>query len=188
MNDLQKYIKGYFGVPDDHLEQIASYFYEESIEKNEFYLKEDSYCNKLSLILNGHLRIYKITDNGKEITQWISVGGDFITDLSGLIFGTTSDRNIQALSEVNLYTIERRDYEKLGSIVPKWDKLEKLFIAKCFVTLENRVFSFLSMDSTQRYEHLFSYNPALFNEVPLQYLASMLGMSPETLSRIRSNS
>ena len=124
----------------------------------------------------------------KVIFGWISTPGDFITDLSGLIFRTKARRDIKALSNTKLYTIYRTDYELIGGEVPNWDKLEKLFIAKCFITLEDRVFSFLSMDSKERYEHLFAYKPSLFNEVPLQYLASMLGMSPETLSRIRSNS
>ena len=188
MTQLEQYIKSYFGISEAHLNAISKMFKEERIEKNDFYLKKDQFCNKLSFITEGNLRIFDIAANGKEITQWISTPGDFITDLSGLIFRTKARRDIKALSNTKLYTIYRTDYELIGGEVPNWDKLEKLFIAKCFITLEDRVFSFLSMDSKERYEHLFAYKPSLFNEVPLQYLASMLGMSPETLSRIRSNS
>jgi hypothetical protein len=63
--------------------------------------------------------------------------------------------------------------------------LEKQFIAKCFLVLEDRVFSFLSLSSEERYNLLFESKKELFNQVPLNYIASMLGMTPETLSRIR---
>jgi len=188
MNQLQEYIRGYLGISDAHLEQIADMFVPELLDKNDFYIQEGQYCNKLSFVIRGNLRIYQILDHGKEVTQWISTGGDFVTDLSGLMFNAPVKRSIQALSEVNLYTIHRANYERIGQVVPNWHQLEKTFISKCFVTLEERIFTFLSMDSKARYEHFFSYKPELFNQVPLQYLASMLGMSPETFSRIRSNS
>lgn len=64
--------------------------------------------------------------------------------------------------------------------------MEKQFIAGCFVQLEDRVFSHLSLSAEERYDKLFENNKEIFNQVPLQYLASMLGMSPETFSRIRN--
>jgi CRP-like cAMP-binding protein len=73
----------------------------------------------------------------------------------------------------------------IGKVVPKWNDFEKLFVSKCFVMLENRVFDFISLTAEERYKKLFDTNRELFNQVPLQYLASMLGMTPETFSRIR---
>ncbi len=72
--------------------------------------------------------------------------------------------------------------------MPHWPELEKLFIAKCFLTLEDRIFGFLSLSAGQRYQQIFQHKKELFNQVPLHYLASMMGMSPETLSRIRNKS
>jgi CRP-like cAMP-binding protein len=63
--------------------------------------------------------------------------------------------------------------------------LEKLFIARCFIMLEDRIFTHLSMTAEERYNFFFENNKELFNQVPLQYIASMLGMTPETFSRIR---
>jgi len=103
-----------------------------------------------------------------------------------LIFKTTARWNIQALTDCKLYTIKQEAYERIRDHVANWDELEKLFIAKCFLTLEDRVFSQISMSAEERYQMLFEQNPGLFNEVPLQYIASMLGMSAETFSRIRA--
>ena len=69
--------------------------------------------------------------------------------------------------------------------MPIWNELEKKFLVNCFTTLEDRIFSHLSMTAEERYHFFFSQNKELFNLVPLQYIASMLGMTPETFSRIR---
>ncbi len=74
----------------------------------------------------------------------------------------------------------------MESLVPKWQVLEKLFIAKCFTVMEDRIFAHLSMTAEERYVSFFEANKELFNQVPLQYIASMLGMTPETFSRIRN--
>jgi CRP-like cAMP-binding protein len=82
-----------------------------------------------------------------------------------------------------MITVE--DYKKIEKLVPTWNVLEKLFIVRCFAMLEDRIFSHLSMSAEERYTFFFENNRELFNQVPLQYIASMLGMTPETFSRIR---
>lgn len=86
---------------------------------------------------------------------------------------------------MQLFTISHEQYLQMGTLIPKWTELEKLFISKCFITLESRVLDLISLTAEERYQKLFDHNRALFNQVPLQYLASMLGMTPETFSRIR---
>ena len=109
----------------------------------------------------------------------------FITDLSSFIFDTPSRWNIQALSDCEMYTISKSDYQCIGDYVKNWAELEKLFICKCFITLEGRVFGQLSMTAEEKVIDLLETNAEIFNQVPLQYIASMLGMTPETLSRVR---
>ncbi len=184
MSELEQYIRSYFGVEPDDLQHIAGLFKPETLEKGEFYLKSGNYCEKLSFIQNGLMRIYVQTED-REVTQWISSKGYFITDLSGFVFRTPARWNIRALTDTTLFTIEKNDYNALGKDIPKWHELEKLFIAKCFTILEDRIFSHLSMSAEERYRFFFENNKALFNQVPLQYIASMLGMTPETFSRIR---
>ncbi|PSR56751.1 Crp/Fnr family transcriptional regulator [Adhaeribacter arboris] len=130
------------------------------------------------------MRVYVATPE-KEVTQWISTKGYFVTDLAGIIFHQPTRWNIQALTNCELYTIQKTDYNNLGQLIPEWHHLEKLFIARCFTFLEDRIFALLSMTAEERYRHLFKQSPELFNQVPLQYLASMMGMMPETLSRLR---
>lgn len=184
MTELEQYIKSYFGLSKDELTKIASFFQPSELAKGDYYLKSGRFCDKMSFIKSGLLRVY-VTTEDKEVTQWISSKGFFVTDLSSFIFQTTARWNIQALTDCELYTIDRKEYLQLGKHVPHWHELEKLFIAKCFTMLEDRVFCLLSMSAEERYQLLFKQQKELFNQVPQQYLASMCGMTPETFSRIR---
>ena len=184
MTELEQYLQTYFDFNEKDLVTVASMFKPEFIKKGDFYLSSGKLCNKMSFIQSGILRVFVDLEN-REVTQWISSKGYFITDLSSLLFDKTARWNIQALTDTALYTISKSDYNRIGEYIPKWPKTEKLFIAHCFTMLEDRVFSFLSMTAEERYNILFEANRELFNQVPLQYIASMLGMTPETISRIR---
>ena len=185
MSNLERNIQSYFGVIEqEDLEIIHSYFHQSILKKGGYFLKAGRPCDKLSFIQSGLLRIYAIADD-KEVTQWIATEGHFVTDLSSLLFESPARWTIQAMTDTALYTISRADYKRLGSLVAKWHEFEKLFIAKCFTILEDRMFRHLSMSAEERYEQFFETNSELFNQVPLQYIASMLGMTPETFSRIR---
>ena len=95
---------------------------------------------------------------------------------------------IQALTDTTVYTLPHINYQRLTAEVPEWSYFEKTFLIKLMSALENRVYALLSMSAEERYQYLYQSDSDMFNELPLQYLASMLGMTPETLSRIRSKS
>ncbi|MDY7396122.1 Crp/Fnr family transcriptional regulator [Aureibaculum sp. 2210JD6-5] len=185
MTELQQYISSYFGTTKENVTKVASFFTTTELKKGDYFVKSGQYCEKLSFINDGFVRVYS-DYNYKEVTQWIGNKGQFITDLSSFVFKQRARWNILALTDCQLYTIEKENYNLLNKVVPDWEKLEKQFIASCFLALEDRIFSHLSLSAEERYDQLFKNNPTLFNQVPLHYLASMLGMSAETFSRIRN--
>ena len=184
MTELEKYIQTYFGVTNDDLTKISSFFKLTTLKKGDYFLKAERYSDRLAFVQSGILREYLNIDD-KEVTKWISTKGYFAVDLSSFLFQKTARWNIQALTDCELYVIDKNEYQKIGQILPSWTELEKLFIAKCFTVLEDRIVSQISMTAEERYNQLYNFNRELFNQVPLQYLASMLGMTPETLSRLR---
>lgn len=184
MTELEKYIHNYFGVNKDDLTKISAFFKLATLKKGDYYLKVDRYSDRLAFVQSGILREFLIIGD-KEVTKWISTKGYFAVDLSSFLFQKTARWNIQALTDCELYIIDKKDYQSIGQVLPSWAALEKLFIAKCFTVLEDRIVSQISMTAEERYNQLFEFNRELFNQVPLQYLASMLGMTPETLSRLR---
>ena len=108
-----------------------------------------------------------------------------VTDIASFSLQQPAKWNIQALTDTTILTLNYTNYQRLRLKVPEWDKYEKLLLIKLMSALENRVYALLSMSAEERYQYLFQSDSNMFNELPLRYLASMLGMTPETLSRIR---
>ena len=186
MREIENYIESYLGISKPDIVNILKYFKEERIEKDSYILKENQHNSSLSFVKSGYVRIFRIDPkSGKEITQWISCPSMIVADAASLFFNRPARFDIQTLTNCELYSISKENYLKLGDHIKNWHHLENLFIAKCFNMLEDRVYSHLAMSSEERYMHFFEINPDLFNQVPLQYIASMLGMTAETFSRIR---
>lgn len=186
MKEIEYFIKNYIGIENKDLSSIANLFSTTTLSKNDYLLKRKQRARHMHFVKTGYIRVYSYGSTGeKEVTQWISNKGMFITDLSSFMFDTPSRWNIQALSNCELYTITKERFNSIGDYIDNWHELEKLFIAKCFVSLENRVFEQLSMSAEEKVKSLLDSNSDIFLQVPLQYIASMLGMTPETLSRIR---
>ena len=185
MKNFETLIKEHFGqLSNREVAFIRPYFQEEKLQKNEFFTQTDKTCDKLSFVKSGILRVYTLSD-GKEITQWISTQNFLLTEVMGFFFNQPNRWAIQALTETELLSITKTNYLKLCLELPKWNEIEKQLIMKCFMMMEDRIFSHLSMTAEERYELYFQQNKKLFNQVPLQYIASLLGMTAETLSRIR---
>lgn len=186
MREIENYIESYLGISKADTVNITKYFESKHLEKDSYILKQGQHNSSLSFVKSGYVRIFRIDPkSGKEITQWISCPSMIVADAASLFFNSPARFDIQTLTNCELFSISKEHYLKLGNHVENWQHLEKLFMAKCFNMLEDRVYSHLSMSSEERYMHFFAINPDLFNQVPLQYIASMLGMTAETFSRIR---
>jgi CRP/FNR family transcriptional regulator, anaerobic regulatory protein len=183
--EFEKYLQSYFGIPTETIGEIVAFFEPQTLRKGDFFLKEGRYATQLGFLQAGILREYLVHDAGREVTKWISTKGYFAVDIASFLFNQPARWNLQALTDCELLVISRANYANIGKLVPTWQELEKLFLARCFTMLEQRIVMHLSLSSEERYDALFAQNPAIFNQVPLQYLASMLGMTPETFSRIR---
>lgn len=166
------------------MDTILSVFEPIEITKGQFFLKSGKTCRQMAFIESGYMRMYDIVD-GKEITFWIGSDGKFITSLSSFIFETNNIWNIQAITDCKLYVINRENHFKLSKTEPKWLEFDNILLAHSFALLEKSMFSQLHTTAKQRFHSLLTEEPKLFKNVPLQHIASMLGITPESLSRLR---
>lgn len=184
MNELDGWIQSYFETTEEYSRKIKDLFQEVHLKRDEFHTEIGQRFGALSFIKSGYLRIYVQTEN-KEVTQWVSSPGEACTELNSLIFEQPARWNIQAMTDCELYTLSHENYHRAQSEIAIWKDLEKALMAKCFMTMESRVLHFISMSAEERYQHLMDHRPEIIQFVPQQYIASILGMTPETLSRIR---
>jgi CRP-like cAMP-binding protein len=149
-------------------------------------LQSGKVCREMAFIATGYLRMYDIAD-GKEISFWIGSSGKFITSVSSFVFQTQNFWNIQAITDCTLYVISREKHMELCKTEPKWLEFDNLLLAHSFALLEKSMFSQLHTTAKERFENLMEEEPELFQHVPLHYIASMIGIAPESLSRLRKN-
>ena len=171
-------------IEKNSMDNILSVFKPLEISKGEFFLKSGKICRQMAFIESGYMRMYDIVD-GKEITLWIGSENRFITSLSSFIFETSNNWNIQAITDCKLYIINRGNHFKLNKTEPKWLEFDNILLANSFALLEKNMFSQLHTTAKQRFENILNEEPELFKNVPLQYIASMIGITPESLSRLR---
>lgn len=184
MTELEKYITGSFHVQALEAAIIARKFQPVLLAKGQSFLKQGRLSDRVGFMESGLLRQFKDIE-GREITQWISGSGNFVADLGSLVFDAPSRYTFEALTDVELHVIHKSDFDAISVEIANWPDLQKSFLAKCFMVMEERLLQHLSMSAEERYQALFLRDKSLFNTVPLNYLASMMGMTPETLSRIR---
>jgi len=163
---------------------VANLFHEERIKKGECLVEQGGFANELVFLHEGYIRCFTTTPD-KEITHWVYWKNRWVTDYPSFRQYRQSPWTFQALTDCIVHRLTYQDYLKIKEQLPTFDSFENRLLFKFFMALENRIYTFISMNASERYHFLHQAHPNIFNEIPLIYLASVLNMTPETLSRIR---
>jgi|LGVE01.1.fsa_nt_gb CRP-like cAMP-binding protein len=168
----------------EELEFSLNLFKEGRIAKGEFLSKEGEVCNKLYIIKNGILRSFFYKD-GEELTTYFNIEGTIATALRSYLKEVKAHENLQALTEVEYYYIKKTDMNILYNKIPNWNKIGRVLMEKLYVKMEERSISLQYNNAKERYLKFLIDFPDLANRIPLHFIASYIGVTPETLSRIR---
>lgn len=159
-------------------------FHYRFLPKGTLYLKHGEVCREIAFIEKGLLRAWYLIGD-KEITRTVDHEGEFCTALASFIEQVPSEQAIEALTDAEVWCIGYRDLNSLYACFPKWQELGRKFFERLYINLEKRIVTLLSTSARERYIYLLQQEPEVVQQVPLKYLASILGVKPETLSRIR---
>ena len=183
--NLIKYCKSFVEIDEASEEDLQSNFLPKKINKKEFLLKEGKICNMVAYVDKGTIRIFHTID-GNELTCDIILENSFVTDFKSLNNGEASVINIQAIDDCELLIIDKFDLIKLYDTNKHIERLGRIMAEKIAIrTIE--IAASLSFDKPEmRFKKLLSTQPELFQKVPQKYLANILGISPESLSRIKA--
>lgn len=182
---LSNYISQRSNLSESELNEFLESFKLNSFSKNEVVLRANQQAKHLYFIESGTLRTYTETE-AKEITTWIYPEGMFITSWYSFLEQDESLEFIESLEESKVYSINYQQLEDLYSKYPSIDRFGRKMVQEqlSFIDYYSRGYQFLS--AKERYDLLLSFFPDITLRVKLGYIASMLGLTNETLSRIRA--
>lgn len=170
---------------ENELTDILTHFKKESVAKHQILARQGDVCQYLYFVEHGMGRSYYLNEGGKEITQWFFGVGKFMTSADSFFQQTTSLYNLEILEDTILYSISKTDIDQLFAKYHKMEKLGRLVTIEMLTKMVNKLNAVQFQTARERYDYMLAEFPDIVYRVPLGHIASYLGMTQETLSRIR---
>ena len=183
---LKEHIEKIIELTDEEFKFISDYFTYERYEKNEVVISEESQVKNVYFVLSGLLRLFYTDSSGKEHIISFAMEDWWETDFQAYYTKGLASLTLECLENTELLCLSLDNFEKLCTGL---QKMERFFLRKSIaghIGSERRILSFLTFGTKERYEYLLSQNPSLLQRIPKSLLASYLGVSRETLSRLYS--
>jgi CRP-like cAMP-binding protein len=166
-------------------ELIKTYLTLKKVRKKQYLLQEGDVCKWVAFIETGALRLYKVNEDGSEHIVQFALEGQFMTDLYSFLTNEPSIYNIDAVEDSELVLITKSASDELRKLSPKFQEFVLQATSDAYIQLEKRMTSVISLGLEERYKELTSKYPNIIRRLPQHMIASYMGLTPETLSRVR---
>ena len=166
-------------------EEIAGTFFPKEISRNQFLLKEGRLCNEYFFLEKGFMRAFAHDTEGNDVTTNFCSDGQVVFEVSSFFNRTVSKENIQAIHDCTGWYITYEQLNNLFHSLPEFREFGRSILVKGFSSLKSRMLSMITETAEQRYEALLKTNPEIFQHAALKHIASYLGITDTSLSRIR---
>ena len=184
MDSLIRTIRHFITLSDEEEAVVTGLFTPVLLKPGEYFLEEGKICRSVAFVEKGLMR-YFMTQDGNEKTIYFSSEGEFVCNYSSFLPGKPSNVAVQALEETVMYVISKDNLQRLYSGIAMGERFGRLAIEQVFVSSIEQLRSHYTDTPTRRYQQFLDAYPGLVQRIPQYYIASYVGIKPQSLSRIR---
>lgn len=182
---LKAVVTAVVNMDEETWEASEQFFRTKQLRKKEYFLRQGEHCKHIGFVVKGYVRLYYQLDD-MDKTKDFNTEGNFCGSYASFISEVPSHFNVVAMEDLELLLINRADLMALTEKHMAWQKFLRIAMQSMFIAKENREAAFLTLSPEERYNDLMNTKPEWINRIPLKYLASYLGLTAETVSRIRA--
>jgi CRP-like cAMP-binding protein len=186
MRELIEYILQFGSLNQQQINLITSKASELELQKNEYFSEAGKTPKQVGFVMEGVLRGCYYNNKGEEITRCFIPENNMAVDYPNFETGNPSSEYLQASTDVKLFVFSKQDWEELSHTIIGWDNIKNKIVQKCLYQ-KSRKSPVISQDASSRYLDFLENYPTLANRVALSHIASFLGVTQQSLSRIRKN-
>lgn len=184
-SNLLKLISEKFTVTGEDARLCEQYFESIVVPRNTLLEEDGKIPRYIYFVLSGYVRIFSYDDNGDENTSHFNCPPGFITSYQSFVNETTSNENVETVTDCELLRISKSNLDRITAQSAAFKDYSIYVLQQSMIYNENRSKELATLTAEQRYLKLIENYPEIIQQVPLQYIASFLGMNPKSLSRIR---
>ncbi|MGC4099816.1 Crp/Fnr family transcriptional regulator [Ferruginibacter sp.] len=183
--NLASFILATIPLHPQKVEEIVAHFSTMEIGKNEYFITAGQYSNRYLYLEKGFIRAFTFDTEGNEVTTAFYNSNQVVFEVAAFFQKTVSKENFQALEDCCGWYIDYDQLQLLFHTVPEFREFGRMILVKGFAAFKQRTLSLINETAEQRYETLVQTRPELFQKAPLKHIASYLGITDSSLSRIR---
>jgi len=157
------------------------------LHKDEYFSQAGKIPRTVGYILEGVVRFCYYNNKGEDITQYFIDENNFVSDQQRFETQVVASEYIQAVTDCKLLVFSKKNWDEIGNTIVGWDAITGLIIKNCLLNTIERRSPLVSEDATTRYLSFIEHFPGVVNRVPLSHIASYIGITQQSLSRIRKN-
>lgn len=178
-------VSKHISLSEEEKEYFLSILQPKKLRRRQYLVQAGEPCRYECFVTKGCLRQYYVDDKGSERILSFAVEDYWISDMYGLIMDQPALTNIDALEDCELLLIEKKAFDELLVRVPKFERFFRIILQRAFVSHQRRIIENISLQADERYSRFVERYPALEQRLPQKQIAAYLGITPESLSRIR---
>ncbi|WP_298481263.1 Crp/Fnr family transcriptional regulator [uncultured Maribacter sp.] len=184
MDRIINTVNAYISLSEQEKKYLQDAITKKVFHKNEIIFSEGKVSNEIYFVNQGCVRLFYNVD-GKDKTAFFYTTGQYICAGESFTFNIPATENYQAINQTEIFVLTKPKIEKLLQQVPKMEIIARIATENELITCQKLIACFITKSPEERYLDLLNTQGELFQQVPQQYIASYLGVSPETLSRIK---